>query len=93
VIVGHVDSRSGPAVFSDLASLRTGEAVYVDRQDGTTARFVVTTREQVAKDHFPADRVYAPTLQVSLILMTCGGAFDSASGHYRDNVLVTAVPG
>jgi hypothetical protein len=93
VLVGHVDAPSGPAVFTRLSRLRTGEAVYVDRADGSTARFVVTGQARIPKDRFPAARVYAPTLQVSLILMTCGGSFDAASGHYRDNVLVTAVPG
>jgi hypothetical protein len=27
-----------------------------------------------------------------LVLVTCGGPFDNATGHYRDNVVVTAVP-
>lgn len=92
VIVGHVDSRSGPAVFFRLAELRRGDAVLVERADGTTATFRVTGRRQFPKDAFPAEQVYSPTLRTSLILITCGGAFDSATGHYRDNVIVTAVP-
>jgi sortase (surface protein transpeptidase) len=93
VIVGHVDSRSGPAVFYRLAELRAGAAVYVDRADGSTVRFRVTGQRQVAKDRFPADLVYSPTLQAELHLMTCGGSFDATTGHYRDNVIVSAVPG
>lgn len=93
VIVGHVDSRSGPAVFYRLAALRPGVEVYVDRQDGSTAHFRVTRQQQVPKDRFPADVVYSPTLDVSLLLMTCGGIFDTATGHYRDNIIVFAAPG
>jgi hypothetical protein len=93
VIVGHVDSRSGPAVFYRLAQLRPGDDVYVDRADGSTAKFRVTGQRQVPKDHFPAKLVYSPTLRTSLLLMTCGGIFDHATGHYRDNVIVSAVPG
>lgn len=93
VIVGHVDSRSGPAVFFRLSALRSGDAVYVDREDGSTARFLVTGRRQVPKNHFPADVVYSPTLRTSLLLMTCGGILDHATGHYRDNVIISAVPG
>jgi len=26
------------------------------------------------------------------VLVTCGGPFDASIGHYRDNVVVTAVP-
>jgi hypothetical protein len=93
VIVGHVDSRSGPAVFFRLTDLRRGDAVYVDRADGSTARFTVTTRARVPKDRFPGDVVYAPTLEASLHLLTCGGDFDTSTGHYQDNVIVSAVLG
>jgi hypothetical protein len=34
--------------------------------------------------------VYLPTLQPTLRLVTCGGAFDAVSGHYVDNVVVFA---
>jgi sortase (surface protein transpeptidase) len=91
VIVGHVDSRSGPAVFHRLPELRPGARVLVDLADGTTARFTVDGRQQVAKSQFPADLVYAPTLETVLRLVTCGGAFDAGTGHYRDNIIVTAV--
>jgi hypothetical protein len=91
VIVGHVDSRSGPAVFYRLPELRPGATVLVDRADGTTARFRVPGHRQVAKSRFPADLVYAPTLDAVLRLVTCGGTFDAGTGHYRDNVIVTAV--
>jgi hypothetical protein len=93
VIVGHIDSRSGPAVFARLPALKRGDAVFVDRKDGSTVRFRVTDRRQVAKARFPAKSVYAPTLQSALLLMTCGGSFDRSVGHYRDNIIITAVPG
>jgi hypothetical protein len=91
VIVGHVDSRSGPAVFYRLTDLRPGARVLVDRADGTTARFTVTGHQQVAKSQFPVDLVYSPTLETVLRLVTCGGTFDAGTGHYRDNIIVTAV--
>jgi sortase (surface protein transpeptidase) len=37
VIAGHIDSRSGPAVFFHLSRLKPGEDVYVRRSDGTLA--------------------------------------------------------
>jgi hypothetical protein len=91
VIVGHVDSRAGPAVFHRLPGLRPGAAVLVDRRDGTTVEFAVTGSRQVAKSRFPAELVYAPTLETVLRLVTCGGTFDAGTGHYRDNIVVTAV--
>ena len=91
VVLGHVDSTSGPAVFYRLASLRSGDVVEVTRTDGTRGTFRVSGRQQVAKSRFPTDLVYAPTLEPSLRLVTCGGTFDRRSGHYRDNIIVFAV--
>lgn len=90
VIAGHVDSRSGPAVFFGLRRLRPGTRVLVTMPGGPTARFAVRREEEVAKSRFPTRRVYAPTRAPSLRLITCGGRFDYSSGHYRDNVVVYA---
>jgi sortase (surface protein transpeptidase) len=93
VIIGHVDWDHSPAVFYRLSELRPGAAVHVDRADGSTVRFRVTSRKQIAKSRFPTDDVYAPDLAPSLRLITCGGSFDRASRNYRDNVIVFAAPG
>ena len=43
VVLGHVDSAEGPAVFARLATLEPGDRVHVDRADGTVATFRVRT--------------------------------------------------
>jgi len=53
--------------------------------------FRVLTTRRYPKDKFPTDEVYAPTPNAQLRLITCGGAFDRSSGHYRDNIVVYAV--
>jgi sortase (surface protein transpeptidase) len=92
VILGHVDSTRGPAVFFRLVDLRPGDVVRITRADLTDVVFRVTGRIEVAKSRFPTDLVYGATLEPSLRLVTCGGSFDATSGHYRDNIIVTAVP-
>ena len=92
VILGHVDSRTGPGVFYPLAGLAAGTEVLVDRADGSTVAFRVSGVVTVPKSGFPTDQVYGPTLQSSLRLVTCGGPFDRAAGSYRDNVIVSADP-
>jgi hypothetical protein len=90
VILGHVDSTSGPAVFYRLRELRRGDRVEVVRADGSRVRFVVQRVERYPKRRFPTADVYYPTLTPMLRLVTCGGAFDRAWGHYLDNVIVFA---
>jgi hypothetical protein len=94
VIAGHVDSRRGPAVFYRLAELRKGDVVVVRYSGGPSVRFRVERIERHPKAAFPTSRVYGRTAGAKLRLITCGGTFDRASGHYRDNVIVfaSAVP-
>jgi sortase (surface protein transpeptidase) len=90
VILGHVDSTSGPAVFFRLRELRRGDEIRVGRADGSSLRFVVERTEQYDKQRFPTDDVYYPTLTPGLRLVTCGGLFDYRTGHYRSNIIVFA---
>ncbi|MBB5075066.1 class F sortase [Nonomuraea endophytica] len=89
VIVGHVDTKTAPAVFYKLRHLRKGQIVRVERSDGKTAEYKVDSVEQVHKNDFPAKRVYVDD---GLKLVTCGGKFDYAKGEYDDNVIVYASP-
>jgi Sortase domain len=91
VIVGHVDAASvGPAVFYDLGRLRPGQRIDVTLADGRTAIFVVSAAALYPKASFPASAVYGPTRLPTLRLITCGGSFDSRTGHYLGSVVVYA---
>jgi sortase (surface protein transpeptidase) len=90
VILGHVDSKRGPAVFFRLRELRHGDQIDVTRADGATVRFVVQRTAKYDKRLFPTDEVYYPTLIPALRLVTCGGQFDATTGRYRSNIIVFA---
>ena len=90
IIVGHIDSETGPGVFYKLSELRSGDDVFVKRADGSTAEFRVTSTQTYLKDHFPTQTVYGPTPDAQLRLITCGGAFDPATHHYLSNIVVYA---
>ncbi len=90
VIVGHIDSLTGPGIFFRLRLLHPGNRVYVRRADGTLAVFQVTSVRSYLKSRFPTVAVYGPVPYAELRLITCGGAFDYATGHYLSNVIVDA---
>jgi sortase (surface protein transpeptidase) len=90
VVVGHVDSRAGPAVFHRLRDLRPGDRVELRDRDGRVARFAVDRVEQHPKDDFPTGAVYGVTERSTLRLITCGGAFDRSVRSYVDNLIVYA---
>jgi hypothetical protein len=91
VLVGHVDSREGPAVFHGLDRVRPGDPIEVVDADGALVRFEVERIEVVAKTAFPTADVYDPVDRAELRLITCGGPFDHETRSYRDNVIVFAV--
>lgn len=88
VILGHVDSYQGPAVFFQLRSLLAGDPVEVTLADGVITHFVVTSVVMYPKTQFPDERVYGSHGYSALQLVTCGGTFDSQTGHYLSNVVV-----
>jgi sortase (surface protein transpeptidase) len=90
VIAGHIDSVAGPGVFFRLRLLRAGNRVYVREADGKVAVFRVTERHMYLKTRFPTATVYGPVPNAQLRLITCGGTFDYATGHYLSNVVVYA---
>lgn len=91
IIAGHVDSaRSGPGVFYELGKLRPGDRIEVARRDRIEATFTVQAIRSVSKKHFPDRLVYGPVHYPALRLVTCGGSFDRASGHYTHDIVVFA---
>jgi Sortase domain len=90
VIEGHVDSYQGPAVFFRLGALRPGNDIKVTLADGITAVFRVTGVREYAKAEYPANAIYAPAHYAALRVITCGGDYDSATGHYLGSVVVFA---
>ncbi|MFD3660555.1 class F sortase [Streptomyces sp. NPDC058659] len=89
VVVGHRDTRSGPAVFLNLDSLSPGNTVRVARADGRVAVFTVDRVRTYAKADFPDKEVYGATGRPELRLLTCGGSFDRSTG-YEANIVVFA---
>ncbi|MFE7410102.1 class F sortase [Streptomyces laurentii] len=92
LLVGHVDTETGPAVFYGLSAIRPGAEVAVTRSDGSVARFTVDDIQVLPRDGFDPRAAYGRRLpgQAELRLITCGGTFDRASGAYTANVVVSA---
>ena len=90
VLVGHVDSASGPGVFYRLPQVRVGDEVLIRSADGRVLRFVVYAAQDFTKKTFPSGRIYASTPRPELRLITCTGVFDRGSGHYESNLVLSA---
>jgi hypothetical protein len=93
VVAGHVDSaEQGEGAFFRLGRMRIKDEITLYDDNGAERRFRVVARERYAKSKIPLDRYFARDGAPRLTLITCGGPFDRRTGHYRDNVVVTATP-
>jgi LPXTG-site transpeptidase (sortase) family protein len=90
VIAGHVDSRSGPAVFFRLGEMVVGDRFSVAGVDGTNFDYEVYKVEDHAKAEFPTVDVFGATMTDEVRLITCGGVYDDLIGRYTDNLVVFA---
>ncbi|MCR4512116.1 class F sortase [Aeromicrobium sp. 50.2.37] len=91
VIVGHKDSRTGPAVFARLTDLAVGERLSVLDARGERRTYEVTEVRDVPQDaRFPTEDVYGETDDSQLRLITCTGPYDRGIGRYTENRVVFA---
>lgn len=87
VLLGHVDTYTGPGVFYLLYRLRRGDRIYL--RTGRTLTFTVTSLREMPKKDFP-DGLYAPAGKPMLYLITCAGTFNHGTRHYEDNIIIGA---
>jgi len=92
VLAGHIDAAGyGRGALAALLDVGIGDSVEVTDTAGLVLHYVVTARVAYPKAGLPVAlfRTDGPPM---LTLVTCGGPFDSATHHYRDNIVVSAAP-
>jgi len=89
VIDGHVDSAAqGPGALFRLGEVPLGAVINISTTQGV-ARYVVRARRSYPKAALPAD-LFRQNGPGQLIVITCGGSFNSSRGHYSNNIIVYA---
>jgi hypothetical protein len=93
VISAHIDAPDYPiGPFADLRDLPVDAEVRVTGADGAVAAYSVVSVTYYPKQELPTGEIFAREGTKALVLITCGGDFDSTTGHYDDNVVVLAAP-
>lgn len=88
VVIGHIDSYQGPAIFHELKNLVPGDRIFIDRKDGNTAEFEVLKLEYNSQSNFPTKQVYGDIEYAGLRLITCTGMYDHGTLRYSHNLIV-----
>lgn len=100
LLSGHVDYAArvpylgtryeGPGVFGDLARIRRGAAIEVQRGVSRAQYTVISVRE-VEADTAEWDAIFAATSAPTLTLYTCAGTFNASTLKYSRRVVVRAI--
>lgn len=89
VIAGHLDKVSGaPAVFYNLSSMKPGENIIIEYENGEEYAFKVTNIESYEYDQVPLDYVFGNSSKKRLNLITCEGSFDNSAKNYSHRIVV-----
>jgi hypothetical protein len=92
LIAGHISWGGRAGTLGRIGTLHVGDPISVTRIDGTVVHYRVTGRREIAKMSLGQLGVFATTGPPRLILITCGGRYDTSRHSYADNVVVQAVP-
>ncbi|MGD6960798.1 class F sortase [Fictibacillus phosphorivorans] len=88
VMAGHVDSKSGPAVFYKLEELESGDDVIVKDQDGKKLTFEVTGKEKYNRKTAPVEKIFDYAYGSKLNLITCTGTFNVDEGTHEERLVI-----
>lgn len=91
VIAGHLDSKTGPAIFYRLRELDAGDDIWIVLDDGSERRFIVAKTAVYPVDGAPLGQIFGPTAGRHLNLITCDGSFDRVSQQYNERLVIFAM--
>jgi hypothetical protein len=91
VIVGHVNYSGVTGTLATIASLRPGAHVTI-AEPQRTLRYAIAAVHTYPKTTGLPSEVFTRTGPARLVLITCGGPFDSTTGNYEDNIVAYARP-
>lgn len=93
VVDGHIDSATeGVGALIHLSDLMPGDHVSIVGSTGKILDYDVVARRVYVKHAGLPASLFAPGGPARLLLISCGGPFDSARGSYEDNIAVFATP-
>jgi hypothetical protein len=91
VIVGHINYAGTSGALGVLPNARTGDTVTLVESRATVRYRIVAVRSYPKSTGLPAS-AFSLGGPAQLVLITCGGPFDSRTGNYEDNIVAYAAP-
>lgn len=94
ILAGHINYAGVEGTLATINTLDPGDTVYVyGLRDGKQTRltFRITGVRTYDKKNLPYKQIFSQSVPGRLVIVTCGGPFDAATGNYLDNIVAYAV--
>lgn len=92
VLDGHIDSAvDGEGALFHLGNVNPGDIITITTATGSLQYRVQARHVYVKAQGLPAD-LFTQEGPPRLVIISCGGTFDSAERSYRDNIAIYATP-
>jgi hypothetical protein len=92
ILGGHIDSAvSGPGALLRLQDIRPGDSVTLAAA-GRSYRYRVVALRTFVKGSLLVAAVFGQQVTARLVIVSCGGPFDAATGHYLATIVAYALP-
>lgn len=91
VIAGHVNNaRTTSGVFEHLSDVVVGDYITVSDKDGKTLLYRVREVAQYTTHEAPSEQIFTATGPTQIVLVTCGGDWDTAAHTFDKRFVVYA---
>ncbi|MEL7210005.1 MAG: class F sortase, partial [Actinomycetota bacterium] len=92
VLAAHIAADGVDGVFRDLERLDPGDPIEVVDDAGDAQPYLIVDVVEYDKQQLPFDAIFARDGAPRLVLITCGGDFNSELRSYDSNTVAYAVP-
>ncbi|MFZ3589925.1 class F sortase [Bacillus sp. DJP31] len=90
VLAGHVDSYTGPAIFSSLDRISINDEISISNGEEIIV-YTVTKKESYPYSDGPLQEIFGFTAEKRLHLITCTGTFNPFKGTHEERLVGTAI--
>jgi LPXTG-site transpeptidase (sortase) family protein len=88
VIAGHIDHKTGPAIFYHLKELLPGDSIRISNDAGHSNTFLVTRIQRYKTKEAPLQKIFGPVDKARLNLITCAGKFNRKTKEHSHRLVV-----
>ena len=92
LIAGHIDDDGVPGAFLRLNAVPTGATVRITLASGRVAAYIVRRRLVLPQSGLAGSGLLAGPGTPQLVMITCGGDYDTSTHLYLDNIVLVGTP-